>query len=498
MTAAFICLMIVAITPGVMGASAVNLGSAGNYVILTKTGISTTGTTTITGNMGVSPIAATAITGFGLIRDPSNQFSKSSLVSGSIFAADYASPTPSSLTTAVSDMETAYTSAAGQGPPAATELYAGNLGGKTLAPGVYKWSTGVLIPASAALTLDGQGNSNAVWVFQVAGDFTMNSASDIALINGANAGNVFWQIGGGTGVTINSGAHAEGNILAAKAITMKSGASLHGRALAQTAVTLIADTVTAPSSTPILVQTAATTPGQTAVSTTVQTGESDTGQTTEQTTVPSSESAGTASSTIMTVVGGDSGIYQAEVTGTGINGLVITGTTAAGPGQGIGQPPGTVYQYIDLGPALFNTPIDRAVISFTVPVSWLDDNGIPAQNVELYHLHGNSWSALPTTIVKTEGGEVYFTAESPDLSSRFAITGEYTSPAIVPQTAAPVISAAAQTPVATQTTAAPAQPTVSTALPTQNSPVPVWVPVTATVGALLVMAVLSGRSGKKS
>ena len=133
---ALLCLMAAAITPGVMGASAVDLGLAGNYAILTKTGITTTGTTTITGNMGVSPIAAGAITGFGLIMDPSNQFSTSSLVTGRVYAANYASPTPSRLTTAVHNMETAYTSAAGQVPPNATELYAGNLGGKTLTPGV--------------------------------------------------------------------------------------------------------------------------------------------------------------------------------------------------------------------------------------------------------------------------------------------------------------------------------------------------------------------------
>jgi hypothetical protein len=243
---ALLCLMTAAIIPGVMGASAVNLGSAGNYVILTKTGISTTGTTTITGNMGVSPIDSTAITGFGLILDPSNQFSRSSLVIGKVYAANYASPTPSRLTTAVSNMETAYTSAAGQVPPTATELYAGNLGGRTLTPGVYKWSTGVLIPASTALTLDAQGNSNAVWVFQVAKDLTMNSDSRMVLKNSAQAKNIFWQIGGGTGVILNSGTHAEGNILAAKAITMKSKASLHGRALAQTAVTLISNTITGP------------------------------------------------------------------------------------------------------------------------------------------------------------------------------------------------------------------------------------------------------------
>jgi hypothetical protein len=94
-----------------------NLGTAGNFAILAKTGISTTGTTHITGAIGMSPAAATYITGFGLIMDASGAFSTSSLVVGNVYAADYTSPTPTTMTTAVSDMETAYTSAAGRTSP---------------------------------------------------------------------------------------------------------------------------------------------------------------------------------------------------------------------------------------------------------------------------------------------------------------------------------------------------------------------------------------------
>jgi len=231
------------------GPTNVDLGLAGNYAILAKSGISTTGTTSIVGDIGVSPIDATAITGFDLSMDPSNQFSTSPLVAGRVYAADYASPTPAILTTAISNMETAYSDAAGRVPPDATELYSGNLGGKTLAPGVYKWSTDVLIPSSTDLTLDAQGNENAVWIFQVAQGLTMNYASRVVLINGAKAENVYWQIAGDAGVTIGTGSNAEGNILAAKAITMDSGTSLNGRALAQTAVTLIENTVTNPTDT---------------------------------------------------------------------------------------------------------------------------------------------------------------------------------------------------------------------------------------------------------
>ncbi|HWQ67532.1 MAG TPA: ice-binding family protein, partial [Methanospirillum sp.] len=234
-----IVLIIAAITPGVMGASKVDLGAAENFGVLAKTGISTTGSTMITGVIGVSPIDSTAITGFGLIMDPTNQFSSSTLVRGKVYAANYMTPTPDLLITAVSNMETAFTDAAGRVPPDGTELYAGNLGGRTLTPGLYKWSSGVLVPTSTDLTLDAQGNNGAVWIFQVAGDLTMNSASHIRLINGAESDNIYWQIAGPTGVAIGSDAHVEGNILAKKAITMNSGASLHGRALAQTAVTLI-------------------------------------------------------------------------------------------------------------------------------------------------------------------------------------------------------------------------------------------------------------------
>src|SRR3989338_6320384 len=142
--------------------SAVYLGTAGNYVILAKSGISTTGTTSITGNIGVSPIDSTAITGFGLIMDSSNEFATSSLVTGKVYAADYAPPTPTTMTTAVSDMETAYTDAAGRTLPDYNDLGAGDISGMTLAPGLYKWGTGVTI--NTGVTLDCKGNANSVFI----------------------------------------------------------------------------------------------------------------------------------------------------------------------------------------------------------------------------------------------------------------------------------------------------------------------------------------------
>jgi hypothetical protein len=116
------------------GPAIVNLGTAGDFVVLAKTAISTTGTTHITGDIGVSPVAATYITGFGLIKV--GTYSTSSLVTGKVYAADYTPPTPAKMTTAIGDMGTAYTDAAGRKLPDYTELYAGDVTGKTLTPGL--------------------------------------------------------------------------------------------------------------------------------------------------------------------------------------------------------------------------------------------------------------------------------------------------------------------------------------------------------------------------
>jgi hypothetical protein len=228
-------------TPPAGGQEAVDLGTAGsNFVILSKSGISTTGTTSITGDIGVSPIDQTAITGFSQIMDPSNEFSTSAYVTGKIYAADYAVPTPAKLTTGISDMEAAYTDAAGRTNPAATELGAGNIDGMTLAPGLYKWGTGVTIPTGVTLS----GSSNDVWVFQIAQDLTVGSGAIVTLSGGAQAKNVFWQVAGK--VTLGTTSQFKGNILCQTNIVLSTGSTLNGRALAQTAVTLDACTVTLP------------------------------------------------------------------------------------------------------------------------------------------------------------------------------------------------------------------------------------------------------------
>ncbi|MDO9576834.1 MAG: ice-binding family protein [Candidatus Cloacimonadales bacterium] len=221
------------------GPATVDLGTAGNYVILAKTGVSTTGTTAIVGNIGVSPAAATYITGFGLIMDPSGTFSTSSLVTGRVYAADYTEPTPSNLTTAISNVETAYTDAAGRLNPDFTELYAGNLpGGQTLVPGLYKWSSVVLISAGGVTI---SGNPDDVWIFQISQNLTVADGAIVTLSGGAQPQNIFWQIAGGT--TIGTTAQFKGIILCQTLISLNTGATLSGRLLAQTAVTLDANSV---------------------------------------------------------------------------------------------------------------------------------------------------------------------------------------------------------------------------------------------------------------
>jgi hypothetical protein len=225
----------------VIGAQAVvNLGAAGNYVILSKSGISTVPPSAVTGDLGVSPITSTAITGFSLILDSSGQFSTSAQVTGKVYAPDYASPTPVNLTTAVSDMQTAYTDAAGRTLPDYTELGSGNIGGMTLAAGLYKWSTAVIIPTDVTLS----GGPNDVWIFQIAGDLSIAGATSVKLSGGAQARNIFWQVAGGVGVDLGTTSHFEGTILAQAEIEMETGASINGRLLAQTAVTLDANNIT--------------------------------------------------------------------------------------------------------------------------------------------------------------------------------------------------------------------------------------------------------------
>ncbi|MDO9540332.1 MAG: ice-binding family protein, partial [Methanocalculus sp.] len=243
LTMALICLITAAMIPATAAISAVDLGTAGDFAILSKAGIDTVPTSAVTGNIGVSPAAATYITGFGALPlDPSGRWSTSGQVTGKVYAADYASPTPAKLTTAIGDMEIAYTDAAGRAPNF-TELHSGDISGQILVPGVYKWSTGVLISTDVTLV----GGADDIWIFQVGKGITQENNARINLSGEAQSRNIYWQAA--ETVWVGTDAHFEGNILSMTNIAVKTGATVNGRLLAQTAVTLEQNTVTVPSTT---------------------------------------------------------------------------------------------------------------------------------------------------------------------------------------------------------------------------------------------------------
>ena len=206
----------------------VNLGTAANYVIVAKTAINNTSTSAITGDLGLSPAATSYITGLALTN--STGFATSAQVVGKLYAADMAAPTPANLTTTVSNMITAYNDAAGRTLPDFIELGTGNIGGKTLAPGLYKWTGNVTVPTSIVIS----GGANDVWIFQIAGNLSVSSAVNVTLAGGAQAKNIFWQVAGQA--TLGTTSHFEGIILSMTGITLQTGATLNGQALAQTAV----------------------------------------------------------------------------------------------------------------------------------------------------------------------------------------------------------------------------------------------------------------------
>lgn len=216
------------------GQAPVNLGTAGTFAILTKTGITDVYASSIVGNVGTSPITGAAL----LLRCTE--------VAGMIYTVNAAGPlpcrtiSPNSLTVAIGDMGFAYTDAAGRSIPDFTELGAGEIGGLTLVPGLYKWGSSVSISTDVTLS----GGPNDVWIFQIAGQLKQASASRVTLAGGAQAKNIFWQAG--DVVSIGTTAHFEGVLLAKTLIAVKTGASANSRLLAQTAVTLEQNAITQP------------------------------------------------------------------------------------------------------------------------------------------------------------------------------------------------------------------------------------------------------------
>ena len=220
------------INPNGKGPAPLNLKSAASFAVLSKAGVTDVPSSVITGDVGASPItgAADSLT--------------CSEVTGKSYSVDAAGPLPcritdaTLLTAAIKDMMTAYTDAAGRTLPAATNLGAGEIGGLTIAPGLYKWGTGVTISTDVTLA----GGPNDVWIFQIAQTLSQASATHVVLSGGALAKNVFWQSFGD--VTIQAQAQFNGVILSQTSINLKTGASVNGQLLAQTQVTLEQNTVT--------------------------------------------------------------------------------------------------------------------------------------------------------------------------------------------------------------------------------------------------------------
>lgn len=215
------------------GPPAVDIKTANDYVILSETGISNAGTHHITGDIAVSPGSQAAFDGFNETLSADGTFATSPLVTGRLFAADMAAPTPSVLSTAVDDMRAAYTDAASRVDADFTELAAGEIGGMTLEPGLYKWSGDVVMTQDVTL----EGDASDIWIFQVGNDLRLQDHNTIVLGGGALRANVFWQVAGKVVMQASSTFH--GVALGQNAIIIESGARLNGKAYAQTETKLV-------------------------------------------------------------------------------------------------------------------------------------------------------------------------------------------------------------------------------------------------------------------
>ncbi|KAJ7768906.1 hypothetical protein B0H16DRAFT_1686327 [Mycena metata] len=219
------------------GPAPVLLGTAANFAILAKTGVSTVPNSAVTGNVGVSPATVTSLTGFSLAQDISKQFWTSTQVTGHLMGSTDASPTPGLLTVAVENMQSAYVDASNRPLPNFVGLKAGLIGGSVLVPGLYKWTTGVTI--STGITLS--GGPADTWIFQIAGTLVQAANVKITLIGGAQSKNIIWAVAGT--VTVGANGVFQGNILAATNVVIETSAIDNGCIYAQTDVALQKATV---------------------------------------------------------------------------------------------------------------------------------------------------------------------------------------------------------------------------------------------------------------
>jgi hypothetical protein len=253
-------------------AQTVQLGTATPFAVLAGSAVTDIPTSSITGNVGLSPAAGTNITGLTQAE-----------VTGTIYSTNGTGPAgnvndPARLTTAKNDLTTAYNAAAGQ-PPTSTFVTGDNqLGGKTLTAGVYAFGHAATanITAASPLVLNGQNDPNSVFVFQASSDLITASGSVVQLENGAQACNVFWQVG--SSATLGSSSTFVGTLMASTSATLNSAATVQGRILASTgAVTLDANTITAPSTCLVTTPTTTTTTPAGTTSTSTPTGTGGTG-----------------------------------------------------------------------------------------------------------------------------------------------------------------------------------------------------------------------------
>jgi hypothetical protein len=220
----------------------VELRSASTFAILAKTGISTVPASSITGgDIGVSPIAADAMTGFSFTGEGGLRSSSQVAAQSMAIAADDGGDIESRLTTAVGDMETAYTDAAGRPNTdgARINLGGGKLADVTLTPGVYTFDTDVNLNGDITFA----GSADDIFIIQTTGNLLQAAGYSVILSEGALAKNIFWQVAGQ--VTVGAGSHMEGVLLVKTAVTFVTGSSLNGRVLTQTACNLQSATITA-------------------------------------------------------------------------------------------------------------------------------------------------------------------------------------------------------------------------------------------------------------